>query len=129
MPLFGKSTGPEEPSFAATTPLEKRKAEAEKIREKWPDRVPCIVERADSSRNNIPSIDKKKYLVPESMTFGQFIHVIRKRIKLTPEQAIFLYVNNVLPPSSMTMGQIYAEHKGEDLFLTMIYASESSFGI
>lgn len=28
---------------------------------------------------------------------GQFVFVIRSRIKLPPERAIFLYVNNLLP--------------------------------
>ena len=30
---------------------------------------------------------------------GQFVYVIRKRIKLSPEKAIFIFVNNVLPPT------------------------------
>ncbi|KAJ3508865.1 hypothetical protein NMY22_g16480 [Coprinellus aureogranulatus] len=41
---------------------EKRKAEAERIRQKYPDRIPVICEKAD--RTDIPTIDKKKYLVP-----------------------------------------------------------------
>jgi GABA(A) receptor-associated protein len=48
-------------------------------------------------KSDIPTIDKKKYLVPSDMTVGQFIYVIRKRIKLSPEKAIFIFVNNVLP--------------------------------
>ncbi|KAK6274954.1 hypothetical protein POUND7_004663 [Theobroma cacao] len=38
--------------------LEKRRAEAARIREKYPDRIPVIVERAE--RSDIPNIDKKK---------------------------------------------------------------------
>jgi hypothetical protein len=30
---------------------------------------------------------------------GQFVYVIRKRIKLSPEKAIFIFVKNVLPPT------------------------------
>lgn len=118
---------PEEPSFESSIPFEKRKAEVERLREKYVDRVPVIVEKAASSQK-MPSIDKKKYLVPESMTFGQFIHVIRKRVKLAPEQAIFVFVNNVLPPSAATMGQIYAEHKDECGYLMAQYSGENSFG-
>lgn len=40
-----------------------------------------------------------RYLVPGDLTVGQFVYVIRKRIKLTPEKAIFIFVNNVLPPT------------------------------
>jgi hypothetical protein len=37
---------------------EKRKSEAARIREKYPDRIPVIVEKADKS--DIVDIDKKK---------------------------------------------------------------------
>ena len=40
-----------------------------------------------------------RYLVPADLTVGQFVYVIRKRIKLSPEKAIFIFVNNVLPPT------------------------------
>lgn len=30
---------------------------------------------------------------------GQFVYVIRKRIKVSPEKAIFMFVKNVLPPT------------------------------
>jgi GABA(A) receptor-associated protein len=54
-------------------------------------------------RSDIPDIDKKKYLVPADLTVGQFVYVIRKRIKLQPEKAIFIFVNNnVLPPTAGT---------------------------
>ena len=128
MPIFGKGNDPEEPSYATNNSLRKRIEEAEKIGQKYPDRVPCVVERAESSRNSLPPIDKKKYLVPDDITFGQFIHIIRKRIKVSPEQAVFLYVNNVLPPASLTMRQIYQEHKGEDGFVSVVYQAENSFG-
>jgi GABA(A) receptor-associated protein len=33
-------------------------------------------------KSDIATIDKKKYLVPADLTVGQFVYVIRKRIKL-----------------------------------------------
>lgn len=38
-----------------------------------------------------------RYLVPADLTVGQFVYVIRKRIKLPPEQAIFIFINDRLP--------------------------------
>lgn len=38
---------------------------------------------------------------------GQFVYVIRKRIKLSPEKAIFIFVKNVLPPTGEA-GVLYA---------------------
>ncbi|CAA2976371.1 autophagy-related 8f [Olea europaea subsp. europaea] len=84
-------------SFKQEHVLEKRRAEAARIREKYPDRIPVIVEKAE--RSDIPNIDKKKYLVPADLTVGQFVYVIRKRIKLSAEKAIFIFVDNVLPPT------------------------------
>nr|POE82058.1 autophagy-related protein 8f [Quercus suber] len=107
--------------------LEKRRAEAARIREKYPDRIPVIVERAE--RSDIPSIDKKKYLVPADLTVGQFVYVIRKRIKLSAEKAIFIFVDNVLPPTGAIMSAIYEEKKDEDGFLYVTYSGENTFGL
>ncbi|KAJ6879131.1 hypothetical protein NC652_032632 [Populus alba x Populus x berolinensis] len=95
--------------------FEKRRAEAARIREKYPDRIPVIVEKAE--RSDIPNIDKIKYLVPADLTVGQFVYVIRKRIKLSAEKAIFIFVDNVLPPTGAIMSSIYNEKKDEDAFL------------
>lgn len=38
-----------------------------------------------------------RYLVPVDTTLGQFVYVIRKRINLSAEKAIFMFVDNVLP--------------------------------
>lgn len=57
-----------------------------------------ICEKVEKS--DIPTIDKKKYLVPADLTVGQFVYVIRKRIKLSPEKAIFIFVNEILPPTA-----------------------------
>lgn len=113
-------------SFKEEHPLEKRKAEAGRIKDKYPDRIPVIVEKADKS--DIPDIDKKKYLVPSDLTVGQFVYVIRKRIKLSPEKAIFIFVKNVLPPTAALMSSIYEDHRDDDGFLYITYSGENTFG-
>ena len=104
----------------------KRASEAARIRGKYGDRVPGSVERAEKS--DIPTLDKKKYLVPADLTVGQFVYVIRKRIKLNAEKAIFIFVNNVLPPTAALMNAIYEEHKDDDGFLYVTYSGENTFG-
>lgn len=106
--------------------LDHRKNESSKIKAKYPNRVPIIVEKAEGSA--IETIDKRKYLVPNEITVGQFMWIIRKRIQLTPEKAIFLFVNKMVPNSSMTMGTLYDEHKDEDGFLYVAYSGENTFG-
>ncbi|CAN7013231.1 unnamed protein product [Brassica rapa subsp. trilocularis] len=107
-------------------PSEKRSAEAARIREKYSDRIPVIVEKAEKS--DIPTIDKKKYLVPADLTVGQFVYVIRKRIKLNSEKAIFIFVDNVLPPTGALMSAVYEEKKDDDGFLYVTYSGEHTFG-
>jgi GABA(A) receptor-associated protein len=104
-----------------------RKQEAQRILERYPDRVPIVVEKRKDN-DGITDLDKHKYLVPKDMTLGQFVYVIRRRIKLKPEKAIFVFVNNVLPPVSQLISQLYEEHKDEDGFLYLTYGSENTFG-
>ena len=81
------------------------------------------------SRSLPPSIPPSlRYLVPADLTVGQFVYVIRKRIKLSPEKAIFIFVNNVLPPTAALMSSIYDEHKDDDGFLYIAYSGENTFG-
>uniref|UniRef100_A0A2K1XR61 Autophagy-related protein n=1 Tax=Populus trichocarpa TaxID=3694 RepID=A0A2K1XR61_POPTR len=69
-----------------------------------------------------------RYLVPADLTVGQFVYVIRKRIKLSAEKAIFIFVDNVLPPTGAIMSSIYDEKKDEDAFLYVTYSGENTFG-
>ena len=114
------------PRHRAAAAQDRRRSESDRIRAKYPDRVPVICERAD--RSDVPDIDKKKYLVPADLTVGQFIYVIRKRIKLPPEKAIFIFVDNVIPPTASLMSAVYEVQKDEDGFLYVTYSGENTFG-
>jgi len=106
--------------------LEKRSKESNRILTKHPERIPIIV--CKSTNCDLPDIDKQKYLVPKDMSLGQFIYVIRKRIKLQANEALFILVNNVLQPSNKSIQEIYEDHKDVDNFLYIIYSSENTFG-
>merc|ERR1712226_1692651 len=93
------------------------------------DRVPVSVERAPKAR--IAALDKKilrKYPDRVPVIVGQFYFLIRKRVSLRPEDALFFFVNNVIPPTSATMGSLYQEHHEEDFFLYIAYSDESVYG-
>jgi GABA(A) receptor-associated protein len=106
--------------------IDQRKHESKRIIEKYPDRLPIIVEVRKN--DSIPPLDKQKYLVPSDLTIGQFIYVIRKRIRLDPHKALYLFFNNTLLPTSAPIGKIYDEHKDPDGFLYSIISCEDSFG-
>jgi GABA(A) receptor-associated protein len=87
-------------SFKRTHTAEERAAEAARMRLKYPDRIPVIVEKA--THTDMPDMDKNKFLVPEEVTVGQFVHIIGKRLHLRAGQALFVFVGNVLPPTGLT---------------------------
>ena len=108
--------------------VESRLQESRNIREKFPGRVPVIIQKATRTTNDIPIIDKNKFLVPLDLSVGQFIYVIRKRLSLPPEKAIFIFVNNSLPSTSMSLRELYNIYADEDGFLYMEYCGEATFG-
>tara|TARA_S200000501_G_C20502985_1_gene603476 strand:- start:181 stop:615 length:435 start_codon:yes stop_codon:yes gene_type:complete len=108
--------------------FEKRANEAQRIIDKYPDRIPVIVEK-DPRCRDIPDIDRKKYLVPDDLTMANFMYVIRKRIKLSPEKSLYLFVAETnLVPCSQMMRTIYDDFSSPDNFLYIMYAGESTFG-
>jgi len=105
------------------------KEEAIRVRTKYPDRIPVIVNRSKSAGADVPFIDKHKFLVPSDLTMGQLQYVIRKRLTLTPDKALFLFVDNAATPTSSLVSTIYEEHKDKDTqFLYVTYAMENTFG-
>ena len=116
-------------SFVNSKPFDERKAESKRIIEKHPDRIPIICERSKTCSTTMAEIDKKKYLVPKDMTIGQFIYVVRKRINVKKEDALFIFINNNhLPQSSDVVVNVYSAYKNADGFLYMEYSSENTFG-
>lgn len=113
-------------NFKKSKSESERIEESSKIIEKYPDRIPIIVEK--QSKSKIPDIDKNKYLVPKEMTMGQFIYVIRKRIKLNPTEALFIFTNNILCNNTLLLSEMYNTYKDKDGFLYIVYTSENTFG-
>lgn len=56
---------------------------------------------------------------------GQFYFLIRKRIHLRAEDALFFFVNNVIPPTSATMGLLYQVHPFFEWIWTTYFACSS----
>ena len=109
-------------------PITERILQSKKILSLYPDRIPVIILKNDTC-SDIPEIDKSNYLVPIDFKLGQLHHIIRKRIKLSPEVAIFLFVDNKKIYSvNELIKNIYEEHKSEDGFLYITYTGEKTFG-
>jgi len=125
-----------EKQFREQHSFEKRYAEAHRVLEKYPGRIPVICER-DPRNSNLPPDQKKKFLIPTDMTIGQFVYVVRQRVRLPPEKAIFMFITKVkqdgsttsiLAPTSQTFDKVYYDCKDRDGFLYVVTASENVFG-
>ncbi len=109
--------------FQKDHPLGKRSSEASRILNKFPDKIAVICEAKD-----IPLV-KNKYLVPGDLTVGQFLHILRKGISMTPDIALFLFTeDNTLPQTAYTMAQMRREHGNPDGFVYLMLRKESTFG-
>ena len=132
--------------------LEQRRFESERIRRRYPDRIPVIVQPSlSSSTLSSPSLfrsftssstssschevtltrlENEKFLVPSELSFGQFAYNIRRRLRLRAEHALFFYIGShgKQPMLSSTMEILYNEHKDLDGFLYVCFADEKVFG-
>lgn len=97
------------------------------ILEKYPDRVPLIIQPSKNDRDAYP-IDKSKYITPRDLTLLQLQQIIRKRVKFPAEKALFMFINNKIYPITAVVGTIYDTHKDSDGFLYVTYCQESTFG-
>ena len=113
-------------NFKKSKSENERITESSKIIERYPDRIPIIVEK--NKKSKIKDIDKNKFLVPNDMTMGQFMYVIRKRIKLDSKEALFFFVNNSLCNNTLSLSEVYKTYKDKDGFLYIVYTSENTFG-
>jgi GABA(A) receptor-associated protein len=108
--------------------FDKRHMEASRIKERYPNRIPIILEKNENCKT-VPEIDKKKFLVPEDLTMGQFQYVVRKRLKgFTSEQGLFFFINNTMPSVNEQLHILYNMHKNKDGFLYILFSGENTFG-
>jgi hypothetical protein len=120
----------------------KRLAKAQYLRQKYPGRIPLIVDRGNAMT---PKLTDNRFIVPlemtrendkqitesESVTMGYLMRIIRKHMpSLTPDQGLFmfLYEKNVIPPGNATLSQIYSENQDKDGFIYLMVFVESIFG-
>eukprot|EP01129_Flabellula_baltica_P000814 TRINITY_DN10765_c0_g1_i1.p1 TRINITY_DN10765_c0_g1~~TRINITY_DN10765_c0_g1_i1.p1 ORF type:complete len:136 (-),score=37.06 TRINITY_DN10765_c0_g1_i1:40-417(-) len=114
-------------SFKSEFDETQRREVSTKILERYPGRVPVIVEKAPNS--SVPDITKRKFLVPGDIPVGSFSFEIRKHLpELDPSKAIFLFVNDTIPPTGGLMSQLYDKYGDDDGFLYIVYSGDAVFG-
>lgn len=106
-----------------TQTLDERKKICDTLMEKHPHAIPIIVD----CKNDIKLL-KKKYIVPKTLTMGQFMYMIKKKLSLDSTQSIFLLCNNILLNNTQMIINIYNRHHDDDGFLYIILTLENVFG-
>ncbi|EEQ27246.1 ubiquitin-like protein atg8 [Microsporum canis] len=104
-----------------------REAESARILQNNPEHIPLVCEKVP--RSDIVELGKTKFLLPKDLALGQFMHVLRVRLNLPPEKAMFMFVEDEVPSNNSLLSTIYEAHKDEDGFLYMKYMGENTFGV
>ena len=102
--------------------------EFERLKQRYPDRIPIFLLRGSKIDPSFPHLTKNKFLVPKSLTLGMFSYVVRKHLTLPPEKALFLFIGDTLPTTGTLVSELYARYKSDDGALRVVYMSESAFG-
>lgn len=114
-------------SYKTEKTFEQRKHEANSMMLKYPSRIPLIIEPAADAK---VQMDKRKFMVPKTITCAQFTWIIRRRMgtKLDSSQAMFIFVNNRLINPSQMICETYHTNSDDDGFLYLVYGFENTFG-
>lgn len=104
-----------------------RKMESERLRHKFPDYIPLIIESSDTHRT--AQLEKPRQLFKSCVEISQIIISIRRQIKLNEKEALFLFVaNRVVPSLTRTICELYNEYADKDGFLYITYSVENTYG-
>lgn len=89
----------------------------------FPDR--CIVSIHEKNNEKLPNI----LIVRNHLYISQLLQLIRNKYNIKKNESIFIYLNNnVIPPSSHILSDVYAKYKSEDNILYITFTFENTFG-
>jgi GABA(A) receptor-associated protein len=110
--------------------LEKRKKMSKSILSKHVDMIPIIIERASNADPSLPILDKKKFLIPSTMTVNMVLRMIKDRLVIDSKKSLYIMFDGKIVSSfSENMAEIYNRHKDkDDGFLYGYYMTENTFG-
>ncbi len=98
-------------------------SKASQLRTRYPDKYPVIIESIGSGIE----VERRKYLASSSSTMGELMFSIRKYVSLRDHEAMFIYVNSTLVPTSALVSEIWNSHKEDECLYIEIH-KENTFG-
>ena len=112
--------------FKKTYDFNTRYNQCSNIIQKYPNRIPIILEHKPSSRSYTQH-NTKKYLVPKHVTIGQFVYIIKKKLDMrTDDESLFFSIHDTLPEITATLHEIYEQYKDNDGYLYILYFNENN---
>jgi hypothetical protein len=115
--------------YIETMSFEDRKKRSNSLLQKYPDKIPVILEKSKKDKY-LPKIDKSKLLVAQDMTVASVLQLLKKNIKTDEKTAIYIMISNknIMLSGAQSVSQIYNLHKSDDGFLYLEYCTENVFG-
>lgn len=119
--------------FKKTSTFSERCDKSSDIMKKNPGHAPVIIDIVQDSSKLQDAFKqrhvKQRFLVSFSLTIGQFLAILRKKVVLSSEDAMFMFINgHILAPNAEPIATIYKQYKDDDGFLYIWLAQEKTFG-
>ena len=120
--------------------IEERKKLSQNILSKYEDKIPIYLSFDKDILSCVNPLLKKninRYIVSSSLTFLQFISIVKKKINIKSDESLTLFIEHynkdkitdtVLCPISSSIQSIYLSYKDEDDFLYLKLIKENVFG-
>lgn len=110
-------------TFKEKYSFERRLEISNKFLSSYPNKIPIIV----NIQNDI-KISKNKFIFDKNQPLSSFIINLRKFLILKQDEAIFIFINNILPSQTDLISSLYNKYKDEDGFIYLTVTKESTFG-
>lgn len=99
-----------------------RMRKARRLMERHPDHVPVII--VSNVRMSVV-----KFLPHKDSSVGEFMKSVRNYTpKLKETDGLLIFVSDIMPPMTMTIGELYREYSDPDGYLHVRLCRESTFG-
>lgn len=119
--------------FRAKHTWQERLCKNRDIRQKYPDRIPILVDAYKKKGGYV--LKQHKFLCPKEYTLGQFLFNLMKHFEVTDGKntaldslRLFISDKPILGSINASIQHLYLDHQNVDGFLYMYYDTEEAFG-